>query len=98
MPMEKSERDIMLGLVRAEAAGQAKIYAKELAMQFNTLRDSDIVRYDTMAANINKLGVMVEVIKDLLCDPKPLESEGLVVNRKAKFDALCNQKLAAMGK
>ena len=96
--MDKPERDIVMGLVRAEAAAQSKIYAKEIAMQFNAIHESDAQKYDTMAAHLNKLGVMIEVVIDLLIDSKPFASEGLAVNKRNKFAALCKSKEEEMKK
>ena len=88
--MEKSERDIMLGLARAEAAGQAKIYSKEIAMQFNAIRKEDVRKYSTMAEQSNKLGVMLAVVIDLLVNDGPI--------KQADFNALCAKKEAELKK
>ena len=103
--MDNNERAIIMSMVRAEAEAQAKIYAKQVAEQFNAIHNKDAERYIVMADAINTLSaqahardIKIKVLKDLIIDPKPLLSEGLAVNRIAKFKALCDQKQAEFEK
>lgn len=78
--------------VRAEAKAQAKIRCQELAEAFNACRRGDAQAFNQMARALNRLGVMVDVLVDLLADDKPLRSEGLAADRRKKFERLCEAK------
>ena len=96
--MDNAERDVLMGLIRAEAKAQAKIMAQDVANQFNMIHKGDKDTIDTLARANNTLGVMVEVIIDLLSDPRPLQTEGLAADKRKKFSALCDAKAAAFEK
>lgn len=93
--MDMNERQVILSIVRAEAAAQSKIMVKDVAQQFNLIHKSDADTISTMAGQLNKLGVMMEVVIDLLADPRPLQSEGLAADKRKKFSALCDAKAKA---
>ena len=90
--MDMNERQVILSIVRAEAAAQSKIMVKDVAQQFNLIHKSDADTISTMAGQLNKLGVMMEVVIDLLADGRPLQSEGLASDKRKKFSALCDAK------
>jgi len=81
---------------RARTEAATRLMVKDVAEQFNLIHQSDAHKFDTMAAQLNRLGVMIEVIIDLMINPKPLEAEGLAVNKRDKFNALCAHKEAAL--
>lgn len=95
--MGDNEKNV-LNMIRAEAVNRARTegatraMVKDVAHQFNIIHQSDAQKYDKMAQAINVLSVRLEVAIDLLIDPKPLESEGLAVNKRTKFAALCQRK------
>ena len=71
---------------RIEAKAQAKIYAKEVADQFNAIHEKDVKIINTLMAAINTLGCQMSVC-----------AENLSLSRQ-KFDALVAEKEAEFKK
>ena len=82
---------------RAEGRAQAKLRVQELVDVLNPLRAEDVATMEKLAAATNRLGVMVDVLLDLLVDDKPLRSEGTADGRRAKFHVLCDVKAKEYG-
>ena len=82
---------------RAEGRAQAKIRTSELVEVLNGIRKEDINTFATMATQLNTLGVMMEVLVDLMCDPSAMKSEGTPDGRRARFQRMCDAKAAAFG-
>ena len=82
-------------IARAESKAQAKLRTSELVDVLNKIRKEDIDTFSTMATQLNTLGVMMEVLVDLMCDPSLMKSEGTPEGRRARFQRLCDAKAAA---
>lgn len=96
--MDNNERQIILSMIRAEARAQSKIMVSDVVAQFNMIHKGDKDAIDKLARPVNTLGVMMEVVIDLLSDPRPLQSQGLAADKRKKFSALCDAKAAEFEK
>ena len=79
---------------RQRTEGQTRAMIKDVAFQFNEIHKADAVKYDNMAQAINVLAVRIDVLIDILTDPRPIEAEGLPKNKLEKFYKLCEAKNA----